>query len=61
MDFIFATLFHLLLSLGLVTSDDKENLYQTLRNMENIRYEKTEDGRVAIYAGGEGAVIIVFG
>lgn len=61
MDNIVAFLINLLITLGFISRDDANAYYEKFSAMENLRFERTEDGRVAIYAGGDGAVIIVFG
>lgn len=61
MDNIVALLINLLITLGFISRDDARSYYERFSAMENLRFERTEDGRVAIYAGGDGAVIIVFG
>lgn len=61
MDLIVATLVNLLITLGFISREDAQVYQEKFSAMDNIRFEKTEDGRVAIYAGGDGAVIIVFG
>lgn len=61
MDTIIGILIRLLLSLGFISEDQVDRYYQTFRAMEVVRFERTEDGRIAVYGGGDGTVMIVFG